>query len=75
MMKKAVSAVLVTVIIGPMGQKAGEQLSSPGLLSCLGLRRQKAGRTLTPASAAGVAQLDSVALCGWRNLLGLEYVQ
>ena len=53
---KKLSIVLVTGIVGLMGLKAGEQLSSPGLFSPVSTAEARVGRPLTPVSVAGVAR-------------------
>jgi hypothetical protein len=53
---KKLSIVLVTGIVGLVGLKAGEQISTPGLLSLVSTAEARVGRPLTPVSVAGVAR-------------------
>ena len=55
-LSKKLCIVLVTGIVGLMGLKAGEQLSSPGLLSLVSTAEARVGRPLSPVSVAGVAR-------------------
>ncbi len=55
-LSKKLSIVLVTGIVGLMGLEAGEQLSSPGLISFVSPAEARVGRPLTPVSVAGVAR-------------------
>ena len=55
-LSKKLCIVLVTGIVGLMGLKAGEHLSSPGLISFVSTAEARVGRPLTPVSVAGVAR-------------------
>ena len=55
-LSKKLCIVLVTGIVGLMGLKTGEQLSSPGLISFVSTAEARVGRPLTPVSVAGVAR-------------------